>query len=142
MSIVGLTNTDILLDSNGQPIVSSSGDFEIVSNQECWIQDIRMEIGTDEAELFYEDEKGIEAYGFSITDFLQKNYDDFTETEIRQRIAQKLKKRTDIDERTINIDIQVENYNYKIRMTFKLNNSENEYNIDIETNGVEVIISD
>ena len=97
MTIVGEDNTDIKLDANGQPVPDKNGDFATVSGDECWEQDLRLEAHTEEGELFYEDEDGDEAYGFGLLDFVHAENDEFTQTEIMQRVRGKLAKRTYLD---------------------------------------------
>ena len=63
MTITGEHNTDILLDEKGQPVPDENGDFKILSDDECWRQDIMLETVTAEGELFYEDATGNERYG-------------------------------------------------------------------------------
>ena len=98
MELTGLESTDIKLDANGQPVAAQDSEFKTVSGISCWMQDIRNETLTQEGELFYEDDVDTDAYGFSMADFIQVEYDDFTEMEIRQRIKEKLQKREDVDE--------------------------------------------
>ena len=42
MTITGEHNTDILLDEKGQPVPDENGDFKILSDDECWRQDIML----------------------------------------------------------------------------------------------------
>lgn len=142
MNSVGLNNTDILLDSFGQPIASKTGDFETVSNAECWKQDLELEMGTDAGELFYEDERGRAAYGYSLTDFLNQEFTDFNRLEISQRIQSKLSKRQEVDERTIIIKDQLKEGSYQGLISFKTNSPDDEYNIDLSVKKTEVVISD
>lgn len=141
MNLVGLNNTDILLDAFGQPTASKTGDFETVSGAECWMQDIRLEMGTDAGELFYEDERGRGAYGYSLTDFLNQEFTDFNRLEITQRIQSKLSKREEVDERTILVKDQL-NGGYQGFISFKTNSPDDEYNIDLSVKKAEVIIGD
>ena len=82
MTITGEHNTDILLDEKGQPVPDENGDFKILSDDECWRQDIMLETVTAEGELFYEDATGNERYGFGLTDFIHAEKNDFLEMEI------------------------------------------------------------
>lgn len=142
MNLVGTENTDIMLDSYGQPVASKTGDFETISGIDCWKQDIRLEIATDAGELFYEDERGRAAYGYSMSDFFNQEYTDFNRLEINQRVHSKLTKRQDVDERTIVINDELKDKSYLGHVSFRINNEDDEYNIDIGVKGAEVIISD
>ena len=106
MQIIDIEDEDIKLDNNGQPVFAD-GDFDVVSGDECWQQDLRNESLTEEGELFYEDEEDDEAYGFGMLDFVQAEDDDeaFLKTEIEQRIRGKLDKRIYIDGGTVQVEI-------------------------------------
>ena len=41
MELLGLDYADIQIDTDGQPIASDNGDFSVVQDTECWLQDIR-----------------------------------------------------------------------------------------------------
>ena len=139
MIIVGENDTDIRLDENGQPVPGKSGDFDVVDGDECWEQDLRNEAATEERELFYEDEDGDEAYGFGMTDFMHAEDDEFTRTEIIQRVSGKLSKRTYLDTAKTVQDISFENGIYTDRVSVSKNNSRDEYNIELSTTDVEVV---
>lgn len=64
MMLTGTDDTDIALDQYGQPVVGEDGDVRLVSEEDCWIQDVWMEMLTEEGELLHEDEEGRWAYGF------------------------------------------------------------------------------
>lgn len=138
MNIVGLDDTDIMLDLDGQPVADRNGDLTTVSGDECWKQDLRLEAYTDEGELFYEDEYGNEAYGFGLLDFTHMENDEFAQTELSQRIRGKLAKRTYLDPAKTMLDISFENGVYKNHITVAKNNESDSYNIDISTDEVEV----
>ena len=65
MQITGANDVDIMLDEDGQPVSDGNGDTALVSDDECWLQDIKNEAMTEEGELFYEDEEGDASYGWS-----------------------------------------------------------------------------
>lgn len=140
MNIVGEENTEILLDQDFQPIINMAGELDLVHGMECWLQDIRLEAMTEQAELFYEDDQGKYSYGFGLLDFQQKEYTDFIKIEIQQRVKNKLSKRRYIDERTISTVIYYHDGIYKLHITFKRNDVREEYNLNIEINKVEVIV--
>lgn len=140
MQMIGENDTDMLLDEMGQPVSNGSGDAALVSDNSCWLQDLKNEALTEEGELFYEDESGNGRYGWGLLDFLQGEVDEFFLLEIQQRIRSKMTKRSYIDAASIKIYIDYSGHQYHIRITFKRNDSSTEYNIDIQSDGVEVII--
>lgn len=141
MQIAGENDIDIMLDGYGQPVADDNGEAALVSGDMCWMQDIRNEALTDEGEIFYEDEDSDESYGFGLLDFQQQEQDEFTEVEIQQRIRAKLSKRDYIDAASIQTSTEFDGKNYHIQVSFKKNDSNEEYNLDIETDGVEVILA-
>lgn len=140
MQITGANDVDIMLDEDGQPVSDGNGDTSLVSGDECWLQDIRNEAVTEEGELFYEDEEGDASYGWSLLDFMQGEYDDFTQMEIQQRIRSKLSKRDCIDAGSIQTTVDFDGHTYHVKVVFRKNDSNKEYNISIESDGVEVIV--
>lgn len=135
-----IDDVDIMLDEDGQPVSDGNGDAALVSDEDCWLQDIKNEALTEEGELFYEDEEGDESYGWSLLDFMQGEYDDFMQMEIQQRIRSKLSKREYIDAGSIQTVVKFDGHVYRIRVSFRRNDSNRSYNIDIESDGVEVIV--
>ncbi len=138
MTIVGEDNTDIMLDANGQPVPDRNGDFDTVSGDECWKQDLRLEAYTEEGELFYEDEDGDEAYGFGLLDFCHAENDEFTQTEIIQRVRGKVAKRTYLDPAKINQEVTFKNGIYYDKVSVSKNDAREEYNMELSTEEVEV----
>lgn len=139
MQRVTETDIDLFLDANGQPVAGADGDFK--TTDRCWLQDIANEALTEEGELFYEDEEGDDAYGLGLHDFLQVEYDDFTFTEIEERIRTKLKKRSYIDDGSIVVEVTQNGQNgFHAKISFRRNDSSQEYNISLESNGVEVVL--
>lgn len=138
MNIIGLDDTDIMIDQDGQPVPDKNGDLSTVSGDECWKQDLRLEAHTDEGELFYEDKYGNEAYGFGLPDFAHMENDEFAQTELSQRIRGKLAKRTYLDPAKTTQSISFSEGVYKNHITVAKNNESDSYNIDISTDEVEV----
>lgn len=138
MTIVGEDNTDIKLDANGQPVPDKNGDFATVSGNECWEQDLRLEAATEESELFFEDEDGDEAYGFGMSDFIHAENDEFTQTEIMQRVRGKLAKRTYLDLAKTTQEVRYSRGIYYDSVSVSKNDSNDEYNIELSTEEVEV----
>ena len=142
MNMVGLENTDIMIDEYGQPVADRNGDFKLVSGDECWQQDLRMECQTEEGELFYEDQDGDEAYGFGMLDFMHAENDEngLTEMEVRQRVSGKLAKRQYLDQGKTVQKIKFENGSVTDEVSVSKQDSDDEYNIELSTDEVEVSI--
>lgn len=140
MQIMGEKEVDVLLDEDGQPMPDGNGDLSLVSGDECWFQDIKNEILTQEGELFYEDEEGNDSYGWGLLDFLQAEGDEFLRLEIQQRIRAKLVKRDYIDATSIHTEISFNGRLCHINVAFKRIDKNQEYSIGIETDGVEVVV--
>lgn len=139
MIITGEYDVDLMLDTDGQP-VTNAGIVGLVKNDDCWIQDLKNEAMTEEGELFYEDEKGNGSYGWSLLDFSQAEYDEFIEIEIQQRIRSKMSKRDYIDAGSIQISVEFDGHILYIIVSFKKKNEHKEYSLNIESNGVEVVV--
>lgn len=140
MQVVGENDVDIRLDADGQPVAVEDGESDIVSDDECWLQDLKNEAMCEEGELFYEDQEGGESYGWGLLDFLQGEYDEFAEMEIQQRIRSKLAKRPYIDSGSVQITVRFDGHRYNVIVRFKRTDRNKEYTIGIESNGVEVIV--
>ena len=65
--------------------------------------------------------------------------DEFTRTEIIQRVSGKLSKRTYLDRAKTFQNISFENGIYTDKVTVSKNNSKDEYNLELSTNDVEVV---
>lgn len=140
MQMTGEYDTDLMLDADGQPVSGESGTASLVSDDECWLQDLKNEAMTEEGELFYEDEKGNGSYGWSLLDFAQAEYDEFTPIEIQQRIRAKMSKRDYIDAGSVQTSVEFDGHVYHIRVSFRRKDRDKEYSMSIESNGVEVIV--
>lgn len=139
MTITGENNTDILLDEEGQPVSDGNGDFKTVSNDECWRQDLMLEAGTAEGELFYEDATGNERYGFGLTEFVHAEKNDFLEMEIRQRVKAKIDKRAFLDSRKTKQNIEFLNDKFKDSVSVSKQNSNEQYNMEFIAEDITVL---
>lgn len=139
MRLTGTEDTDLMLDANGQPVVDASGTPQIVRDRECWIQDIRCEMLTEEGELFYEDEEGKEAYGYGLFEFV--NAEDDIAGELQARIIEKLSKRTYIDESSIAVEVDMKSSKRtNITVSFSQQDSRDVSSIEIDVDGSEVYV--
>ena len=90
MRLTDISDTDIRLDQNGQPIPDNNGECVLCTGEQCWMQDIWIEMLTEESELLWEDEEGIQAYGFGLTDYLNAEIDEAFKGDFSARIISKL----------------------------------------------------
>lgn len=119
MRLAGTNDTDIRLDIRGQPVPDNNGAPELVTDMQCWMQDIWIEILTEESELLHEDEEGNNAYGYSLREYLNSEFDDTVKAEIEARIRGKLSKREYVDGSSINIQfLEDENGVHRISLSF------------------------
>ena len=110
-------------------------DVILLDELEEILQNIKIEIVTNESDLFYNEE-----FGFSLSDFLHREINDMLLLEIRQRIITKLSKREYIDVESITVEFQIKEE--KIFITVKSLVKENynaEINILLDRTVVEVI---
>lgn len=144
MRLAGTDDTDIRLDLNGQPIPDNNGNCMLVTGQACWMQDIWLEMMTDEGELLHEDEEGRMAYGYSLTDFLSATYSDELEGELRQQIMEKLTKRSYIDEGSIGIAFagpELHECQWAVHLEFRELGAEDGLDVDVYADGKEVYVT-
>lgn len=121
--------TDILIDNYGEPVSAANKDVLLVSDDNELLQDIKIESKTAEGDCFYDSE-----YGWSLLDFIQAEIDDLTILEIQQRIKDKLKKHTEINQQTVNVKVAIaEKLDIiEIKLRFKTITSDTEYELDIK----------
>lgn len=103
MRLTASEDRDIKLDAAGQPVTDKDGCPQLVSGMECWMQDIWLEMLTEEGEILFEDEEGRYAYGYGLREFLNAEYDEELQAELEARIREKLTKREYIDENSIKV---------------------------------------
>lgn len=140
MQMVEEDDVDIRLDQDGQPVAEEDGESSLVSDDECWLQDLKNEALCEEGELFYEDQEGDDSYGWGLLDFMQGEYDEFTEMEIQQRIRTKMSKRSYIDAGSIQNSVEFDSHRYHVVIKFSRVDKDDEYVIGIESDGVEVSV--
>lgn len=142
MRLTGTDDTDIALDQYGQPVVGEDGDVRLVSEEDCWIQDVWMEMLTEEGELLHEDEEGRWAYGFGYGTVLNGLDSEETNEEIYARTREKLTKRDYIEPDSIKTSITAPDRKGRrtLRVTYSPLDTEKEVNKDIRIDGAEVTI--
>lgn len=145
MRLTASEDKDIKLDAAGQPVTDKDGCPQLVSGMECWMQDIWLEMLTEEGEILFEDEEGRYAYGYGLREFLNAEYDEELQAEMEARIREKLTKREYIDENSIKVTFaQGTEGDWATHITFAPE-TEDDVNtdvaIDIIMNGEEVLVT-
>lgn len=133
--MAGYNDKDIKLDADWQLTQATNGDAPIVSGIDCLVQDIKLESLTQEGELFYNLE-----YGWSLLDFIQRDDDDLTRLEIKDRVRNKLEKRVEIYIESVRTEIEFNEDALGLEVSFRLNSGD-AVKIDVALSrvGVEVI---
>lgn len=141
MRLTEREDIDLQLDRNGQPVVDNNGNCVICAGLTCWMQDIWLEMQTEEGELLHEDQDGRAAYGYGLTEFLNAEADELFQEELRARILEKLTKRDYIEEGSIEVTSWVQSDGtWAAHIRFRSDDGD-DMNIDITSDGTEVRIS-
>ena len=83
------------------------------------------------------------AYGWSLLDFLHREYNELEELWIKNRVVEKLKKRSEVDQHSILVTVsQSTDDIIRIHVEFKIKNDEVSYQMDLSIDGAEVTIID
>lgn len=137
--MAGLQDTDIKLDESWQLTQAANGDAPVITDTDCFLQDIKLEAMTQEGELFYDKE-----YGWSLLDFLQRNEDELTRLEIKERIRSKLLRRKQIDSERIKTEVYFGEDTLTVITQFGIYGTEKKFRIetDLSRVSVEVVTDD
>lgn len=128
-----ITESDLMMDDNGQPVVSAAGENLMVSGIDCFLQDVRNEAVTMEGECFWDAD-----YGWSMLDFIQQELDELLQTKISNRVKQKLSRRSEINQQSITVTVSfLDDDVTAVKVAFKIKNSDVYYEIDLNVDGVE-----
>lgn len=128
-----ITESDLMMDDNGQPVVSAAGESLMVSGIDCFLQDVRNEAVTMEGECFWDAD-----YGWSMLDFIQQERDELLQTRISNRVKQKLSRRSEINQQSITVVVSfLDDDVTAVKVAFKIKNSDVSYEIDLNVDGVE-----
>ena len=128
-----ITETDLMMDERGQPVVSAAGDSLMVSGIDCFLQDIRNEAVTTEGECFWDAD-----YGWSMLDFMQKTRDELEQTRISNRVKEKLSRRSEINQQSISVTVTfLDDDVTGVKVEFKIRNSDVSYEVNLNVDGVE-----
>ena len=134
--MAGKNDTDIKLDEEWQLTQASTGDVPVCSDQECLLQDIRLEAITQPGELFYDLK-----WGWGLLEFLQAEDDPLTRLEISERVKEKLRRRKEIKAGTIDVSIQFGADVLKILSRFQFADSNETQSIAVELDRVKVEVN-
>ena len=132
-----LDEVDIMMDETGQPVPLASGTESLVAGIDSFLQDIRNEAVTAEGECFYDLD-----YGWSLLDFLHRDYNELEELRIKNRVTEKLKRHEEINQHSIQVSISTVEDTVLIHVGFKIKNEDVSYQMDLRIDGAEVTISD
>lgn len=128
-----ITESDLMMDDNGQPVISAAGESLMVSGIDCFLQDVRNEAVTMEGECFWDAD-----YGWSMLDFIQQERDELLQTRISNRVKQKLSRRSEINQQSITVAVSfLDDDVTAVSVAFKIKNSDVSYEIDLNVDGVE-----
>lgn len=128
-----ITESDLMMDDNGQPVVSAAGESLMVSGIDCFLQDVRNEAVTMEGECFWDAD-----YGWSMLDFIQQERNELLQTRISNRVKQKLSRRSEINQQSITVMVSfLDDDVTAVKVAFKIKNSDVSYEIDLNVDGVE-----
>ena len=128
-----ITETDLMMDDQGQPVISAAGESQMVSGIDCFLQDVRNEAVTTEGECFWDAD-----YGWSMLDFLHQEQDELLQIRISNRVKQKLSRRAEINQQSISVAVTFLNNDVtEVKVAFKIKNSDVSYEIDLNVDGVE-----
>ncbi len=128
-----ITETDLMMDDQGQPVISAAGESQMVSGIDCFLQDVRNEAVTTEGECFWDAD-----YGWSMLDFLHQEQEELLQIRIGNRVKQKLSRRSEINQQSISVVVAFLNNDVtEVKVAFKIKNSDVSYEIDLNVDGVE-----
>lgn len=116
-----------LVVKNGAPI--------IVSGNEVYMQNIKIEAVTTEGDLWHNSE-----YGWSLIDFMHRSLDELLEIEIYQRIKEKLSKYGYIDVNSVQIQLEPREHGMSIKVSFIIQDEEQEFEIALNRIKAEVML--
>ncbi len=125
---------DILINEDYQMAAAANRDVMTVSEIDELLQNIKIEARTTEGDCFYDTE-----FGWSLLDFVQAEIDDLTTLQIQQRIKEKLKKHTEIDNNTVTITITEELEIVHFTVRFKIAGAEYGIAVNLDRVKAEVV---
>lgn len=133
-------DTDIRIDKDGQPCADEKGEFLLVSGTDCFLQDIWLDMLTEEGELLQEDAEGEAAFGYGLRRYMNAEFSEEIQEEISALIRNKLTKRQDIRNESIKITVTQRQNAWSAHVQFQIGTDDN-INIQIGTDGNEVYVT-
>lgn len=129
-----INETDIMMNLSGQPVPLASGAESIAEGIDSFFQDVRNEAITAEGECFFDSQ-----YGWSLLDFVHRDFNELEELKIKNRIREKLKSRDEINQHSILITVeQGQDDDIRIHLEFKIKNGDVSYQMNLGIDGTEV----
>lgn len=124
---------DIRLDEDWQLTRAADGDAPVASDIEEFLQEIRLESMTQEGDLFYDPE-----YGWSLLDFIQREDDELTRVEIRERVKSKMAKHPEVDGSSVQVTAAFSDDVMKLDILFKRVGSSEAYLLSVSLDRIKV----
>ena len=125
---------DLALGDNYQLLPNVSGDALTRDGTAALLQDIRLEAVTKEGDLWYDPE-----YGWGLQDFCHSPADALTLAELRQRVSNKLARRTQLDISSIRVEEQLEGSEITgVKVAFRLADDATDYELLLSIGRVQV----
>ena len=117
-----MIDTDIRVDDGCDVLEIAIGyeDLELVSGDECLLQDIRNKLYTDIGALFYD-----LSYGAKVLRYIHAPKDEMTFLKLKQIIIIALKQDNRINENSVKIEINTQDDKLVIKIDFKTITNEN-----------------
>ena len=111
-----MIDTDIRVDDEGDvpEIAIGYEDLDLVSGDECLLQDIRNKLYTDIGALFYAPN-----YGAKVLRYIHAPKDEMTFLNLKQIISIALKQDNRINENSVKIEVTTQDDTFVIKIDFK-----------------------
>lgn len=124
---------DIKFDFNNSIIIKNNDVIKIEDNEQI-LQNIKIEMLTNEGDVFYDLE-----FGYSLYDFLHRKINEMLIHEIRHRIITKLSRRPYVDSSSISIQSKQKTDKLIFNVRFYINEYFSEITLLLDRVKVEVI---
>lgn len=124
---------DIKFDFNSSLIIKDNDVIKIEDNEEI-LQNIKIEMLTNEGDVFYDLE-----FGYSLYEFLHRELDEMLINEIKHRIITKLSRRDYVESSSIKINVVEKIDKLIFNISFYINKCFSEITLLLDRAKVEVI---
>lgn len=115
---------DIRVDDDWQLTRAANGDAPVISDDEEFIQSIKLESMTQEGDLFYDLE-----YGWSLLDFIHSTDSELIRIAIQERIRSKMSRRSEIDISSLQVKVSFLDDVLYSEIQFKKKSSDKRYTL-------------